>query len=209
MKFYKLSVDSIENGYVYASGYGPLETDMPFLPKALLDGHKKFWEIDPMAPGLDIEKGRKKVWPDVLHNGFSPPRYFVSENIVRDLESIGVNFYRLTEMPIGEVRGKWHQKNTPPKYFVAEVDPGIQINYEASGYQLDQSGNPVLPALYRPAFPKEVFIRDSWNGNDLFSQNYFGIMGSLPSALFCTEKVKKLAEDKGWTNVNFEELKVA
>ncbi|MGA0332466.1 MAG: hypothetical protein ACO3N7_00145 [Kiritimatiellia bacterium] len=209
MKIYKLSVDSSENGYVYASGYGPLETGMPFLPKSLLDGHKKFWEIDPMAPGLDVEKGRKKAWPDVLLNGFSPPHYFLSECIIHDLELINVRFHRVTEMPIGKIHGKWHQKNTPPKYFVAEAAPGIQINFEASGYKLDQSGNPVLPALYRKAFTKDVFIYDSWTGNDLFSQKYFGIMGSLPTALFCTEKVKKLAEDKGWTNVNFEELQVA
>jgi len=207
MKFYKISDDSGEHGYVYASGYGPLE-HMPFLPSAMTERRKKYWEINPEPPGLHIEKGRKRVWPDFLHNGFSPPSYFLSEKVIQDLNSIHTRFKRLTEMPIAVTEGKWHKKNSSPKYFVVEAEPGIQVDFEASGYKFDSSGKPLLPALYRPAFPKDVFKKKSWNGSDLFSQHYFGIMGSLPTALLCTEKVKELAEDNGWINVHFEEVEV-
>lgn len=207
MKIFKISTDSSENGYVYASGYGPIER-MPFLSQNILERHKLFWELNPMAPGIQLEKGRKQIWPDFLHNGFSPPMFFVHERVVDDLIRINVLIKRLTEMPIGLIHGNWHKKNPAPKYFVVEVDTGIEIDFKESGYKFDHNDNLILPALYRPAFSKDVFKKNSWNGCHLFSQKYFGIMGSLPFSLFCTEKVKNLAVDRKWTNVEFMEVEM-
>jgi len=211
MKFYKLSADRNENGHVYASGYGPLEGGMPFLPNNLLEGHKKYWEIDPMKAGIELEKGRKRVWPDFLQNGFSPPMFFISENIVRSLEKIGVKFYRLTEMPIGVIKGKWHQKNTPPNYYVAEIKyGGIEQDFAASGYdELDEDGRPTNESqLRRPTLTKNVYISDTWNGKDLFSYKCPSAVVDASTILFCTEKVKELGEKAGWVNVKFDQLEL-
>jgi len=210
MKLYRLSDDVSENGYVYSSGYGPID-DMGFLPPIILEIMKKSWSIDPKKPGMVVEPGRKRVWPDFLHNGSSGPGFFISERVICSLKKMGVEFYRLTEMPIGIIQGKWHQKNMPPKYYVAEIDfGGIEEDYVASGYdEFNADGTPTRGArLRRPAFTKNVYKLNTWNGKDLFSYSCPNAVIGASTMLFCTEKVKELGEKSDWVNVEFDQLEL-
>jgi len=210
MKLYRLSDDVSENGYAYFSLYGSID-DMRFLPPKLLELNNKSWEIDPMKPGMEIAPGRKRAWPDFIHNGSGYPGFFVSDKVIWTLKSVEIEFYRLTEMPIGAIQGKWHQTNPPPKYYVAEIEfGGIMQDYKLSGYdELDLHGGPTRDArLRRPAFTNDVYILNTWNGKDIFSYTPSGAVVDASTSLFCTEKVKFLAERNGWTNVKFQELDV-
>lgn len=164
-----------------------------------------------MKSGMEIAPGRKRAWPDFIHNGSGYPGFFVSERVIWTLKTVGIEFYRLTEMPIGAIQGKWHQTNPPPKYYVAEIEfGGIMQDFKMSGHdELDADGVPTRGArLRRPAFIKDVYILNTWNGKDLFSYTPPKAVVGASTSLFCTEKVKDLAERKGWTNVNFQELEV-
>lgn len=45
---------------------------------------------------------------------------------------------------------------------------------------------------------------DSWNGKHLVSPRDYG----FPMNFMCSEKVKQLAEERGWSNVDFVEVSV-
>jgi len=210
MKLYQLTSGTSDNGYVYASGYGPLKS-MPFLPSVFLDRMNKYWKVNPEEPGLDIEPGRKRQWPDFMYNGHSPPMYFISEKVIHDLKTVGIEFYRITQMPIAIIHGKWHKNNTAPKYYVAEIEiGGIEQDYIASGYdEFGADGTPTREAIVRrPAFTKNVYTADTWNGKDLFSTTPRSRTFDTSTTLFCTEKVKTLGEKSGWVNVEFEQLEL-
>jgi len=210
MKLYKLSADRSENGYIYASSYGPIK-HMPFLAATYYELKMKSNKVDPKKPGMHLEPGRKRVWPDFLQNGSSPPMFFISEKVVLSLKSVGIEFFRLTKMPIADIKGKWHQKNTPPNYYVAEIEfGGIEQDFAASGYdELDEDGRPTNESLLRrPTLTKDVYKLDTWNGQDLFSYSCPNTAVDATTILFCTEKVKKLSKDKGWINVKFKEVEV-
>lgn len=206
MKIYRITDETIDNGYVYVSGYGPLPGGVPFLKGAHQKDIEAFWKVNPQKPGLHIDPGRKRNWPDFLSNGNSPPLFFVSDNVVDSLTSNGLKPARLTEMPIAEIRGRGRKKIPPPKYYALEVNPGIEIAYEASGYEVDSAGKMVFPAINRPADAKTYYSLESWDGSDLFS---YALHESFPPphlTLFCTERVLQLAEADKWTNVRFTEV---
>lgn len=127
-------------------------------------------------------------------------------------------------MPIASNKAKTLLKLSAPKYYVLEAERGIERDHEAMGVPLNDEGKPdwknfqlkvvrphtvpldengkraygnTLPELREPW----IFRKDSWNGNALFADS------RLPTtALYCTEQLKSLAEEKGWRNIQFKEI---
>jgi hypothetical protein len=195
MKFYDLMHDS-GNAYAWAGGYGPID-DLWFLLPAFLESKRAFWKINPMKPGIEIDPGGRK-WPDILGCGDSPPVFFLSARVVesvRQLAPLG----RVTEMPIAEINAKALKSKPPPRYFVVETVPGIEVDFAASNMRVDAEGKPIPTSA-----TVNLKVRaDSWNGSDVF-----GFLNYDPSnlAILCTERVKQLADREGWTNTWWREI---
>jgi len=206
MKIFELTDETIDNGYVYASGYGPLPDGMPFLKCAFLKLMEEYWKINPQKPGLYIDPGRKRGWPDFLSNGSSGPMFFVSDIVIHSLRKEGIDPARLTEMPIAEIRGRGHKKIPPPTYYVMEINSGIHVAYEESGFKVDSDGRMIFQATDRPRGSKLIFKLDTWDGSDLFSYSLHESSPPPHLTLLCTERIRKLAETDGWTNVRFTEV---
>lgn len=205
MKIYRIGAD-VSSSYVYASGYGPLTDGMPFLKGVFQEDMNAYWKVNPQKPGLHIDPGRKKTWPDFLGNGNSPPMFFVSDRVVNSLKRNGIDPARLTEMPIAEIRGRGDKKIQPPKYFVVEVNPGIEIAYKASGYKVDKNEKMIFPATDRPTDAQTYYSLESWDGSDLFSYALHETFSPPHLTLLCTELILKIAETDAWTNVKFTEI---
>jgi hypothetical protein len=193
-------------GFAWAGGYGPLES-MPFLHPKFMERRLAYWKVNPEPPGLSIDPGGRK-WPDFLGNGHSPPMFFVSERVVSDFQNIDVPIARVTEMPIAEINAKALKSKPAPKYFVIETIPGIEVDWEATGFKLDASGNPILNPPPNPWPSPYRYRLKSWNGTDLFAYRHFGPADGPYIDMFCTERVKELAEKEGWTNVRFKPLEL-
>lgn len=205
MTFYKLTDDSNGNcRYAYAMGFYPLADTMPFILESELERKNRFWEISEKGPpGIIIGGGgrleRANAWPDILGHGAGWPMYFISENVVQSLNQAGIPFARLTEMPVAEVNPP-KLKSPPPKYYVLEAAPGIEMDYVASKVPTDSIGKPI-PHLY-PLNISWKLKRDSWTGLDLFCRP--NVWNRPTCSLICTEKVVELAKHEGWTNAKFE-----
>ena len=154
------------------------------------------------TPGMHVE-GNGSSWSDFIGCGSSGPGFFVSERVLEDLKEAGVEIMRATEMPIAEIKTKRLQKLIPPRYYVIEALPGVDVDFRASGYPVDAEGNPTSKLRISGVSGLLALRLQSWNGNDLFSTRSGATYG-----LHCTEKVKDLAEEKGWTNVKFTEVPV-
>jgi hypothetical protein len=190
MNFFRIDHDSTNTrSFAWAAGFGPLLTEMTFLNPVEKERYEKFWKVNPRRPGIIVDDGesRAKWWPDFMGHGGGSPRFFASEKVVRSLEGTGIEYARTTEMPIAEVICKDLNSTEPPRYFVLEADPGIEIDHEAS--------------TGRPA---RVFRESSWTGKDLMG--WPNIWNSPSPSLICTEKVVELARAAGWTNVRFEKI---
>ena len=205
MKFYELTYSHMGGRtYPWASGFGPLE-EMPFfegLPKILIERNLRSWEVNPMPPGMEIDPGGKS-WSDMIGCGAGSYVKFVSEKLLRDLNEHAIPILRATEMPIAKIMAKTLQKIPAPKYFVLEAIPCIENAWDAMGIPLDENNKPILQPRPKP-FPKSKYRLSSWNGLDLFSRSN----GLSTTTLFCTERVKDLAERKNWTNVEFNPLEM-
>lgn len=207
MNLYQMASDHIGGRqYPWVGGYGPLGMDemLPFLsgmPESQRLRTLKFWELNDKPPGLEIDPGGRQ-WSDFIGYGGSLPPFFVSDTVIKDLKENGIDILRATEMPIAKISAKGLQKITPPKYYILEALPGIERAWDAMGVPLDTEGKPVPHSI---ASPLEVHLRlSSWNGLDLFSFSD----GPQTAVPVCTDRVKKLAECKGWTNVRFKPIKV-
>lgn len=211
--------------YPWASGYNPI-IKMPWWETVHNDhvvARMGFWSVNPGKPGMDIDPGGR-VWSEVIGCGLGWPRQFFSEKVIADLEEAGVRILRKTEMPIATNKAKTLQKQVPPKYYVLEAERGIEKDAEAMGIPLDEDGKPnwdnywrkeIKPRVvpldengkrdYANSTPAEyepfIFRSDSWNGSPLFADH-----GLATCVLYCTEALKKLAEEKGWRNIEFEEI---
>lgn len=190
--------------FPWASGYGPLP-EMPFLdvlPDAFRNNMFQFWKINPSPPGMNIDPGGRS-WSDVIGCGLGNPWQFVSENIIRDLNENSIPFLRVTEMPIARIMAKALKKIPAPKYYVLEAAPGMDLIYEENSIQDQIAARNEVPSRFLP--PSRWKCKAySWNGMDIFSPSG----GRLTTSLYCTDRVKELAEQRGWTNVKFEELEV-
>lgn len=189
----------------WAGGFGPLPEGMPFLHPVQLERAIAFWKINPMLPGLSIDPGGS-VWPDFLgHGGVGGISFFVSDRVLYLLRSNNVQVGRTTEMPIAEIKAKRLRHKSPPKYFVVETLPGIEVDYVASEIPTDAMGKSALIPLPKPWPPQFIRARaSSWNGTDLFSYGNWG----GPLEWVCTEKLKDLVERACLINIEFQPRKM-
>lgn len=203
MRFFDITFAN-KSQMAWAGGYGPI-SDLWFLHGTSLKRKLAFWDINPMAPGLHIDSGAKH-WPDILGCGGSPPLLFVSGRVVASLRSIGAPMGRVTEMPIAEINAKALKSKPAPKYYVVETLPGIEVDLEATGFNLDAEGKAIVHPPPNP-WPKHYcYCLNTWTGADLFAYRHFGPTDGPYTDMFCTERVKELAENQGWTNVQFESI---
>lgn len=203
MRFYSIgTLSSYGTKFAWADGYGPLE-NMPFfedLPDTIKIPRLGYWSVNPSNPGLEIYQG-SSVWPDCIGVGIGWPYRCYSNRIVEDLEAAGIGIWRKTGMPIASVLAKRLLKKPAPRYFVLEAEHGIETDYDASGVPRKSDGSPDVSKRPKHLKGPLAVKFSTWNGKPLFSCNNDSTM-----VLFCTEEVKQLAEDKGWTNVKFEEV---
>ncbi|QIF05567.1 hypothetical protein [Roseimicrobium sp. ORNL1] len=130
----------------------------------------------------------------------------VSERVVASLRSIGAPIGRITEMPMAEINAKALKNQPPPKYFVIETIPGIEVDLAATGFKLDAHGKAILNPLPRPWPSTYRYRPESWNGTDLFDVHTISSADVPHTGLYCTERVKELAAKEGWTNTDFTRL---
>lgn len=201
MKFYEIRHnDSYTKVFAWAMGYGPLP-DMPFLVGDLPERHKKFWELNPMPPGMEVGTGASK-WPDFMGCGDSPPMYFVSERVLYALRSQGIEPLSATPMPIGINKSKKLREIPPPNYFVLRGVPGAEWDFAASGVPVDTQGKAILNP-YPKNWPPPIQLKlSTWTGVKLFALSNF--QEGQYTNLFCTEDIVNLAEKEKWTNVRFD-----
>jgi hypothetical protein len=206
MNFYRISSWAIGGPlYPWAAGYGALP-EMPFIQELQLDFRNSmvgFWKVNPRKPGMDIDP-KGKVWSDFVGNGLGNPSYFVSDKVITDLEANGIEVWRKTAMPIASNASKRLSKLLAPGYFVLEAERGIDADFMASGVPLDAHGNPLMRQRSPQQSGPLVMNLNSWNGKDLVTFRNWGDTMTVA----CTERVKKLSGEKGWTNVQFTPLPV-
>lgn len=190
--------------YAWATGYGALPK-MPYLDEIGEDFRSDmlgFWKVNPSAMGMRVDRGGSQ-WGDCISVSLGWPHECYSETVIRDLQEAGIEIWRTTKMPIAEVLAKRLQNKTPPEYFVVEAHRGIDVDYVASGFPLGPDGRPEMTKR-NPAMKGALALSlATWSGKDLFSPRTMATLN-----LHCTEKVKQLAEEKGWTNVKFNEVPV-
>lgn len=209
MKFYEFTSSHVGGRtFPWASGYGPL-SEMPFmdnLPEVFRENMSQFWKVNPSAPGMDIDPGGKS-WSDMIGSGLGLPSHFVSERIIRDLNENSIPFLRATEMPIASIMAKALKKIPPPKYYVLEAEPGLEVWSEKVSVEDQIAARKEIPSRF--ILPSRLKGNaDSWKGMDLMSP--LSPTGNMMTAsLYCTDRIKELADQKGWTNVKFEEISVA
>lgn len=161
----------------------------------------------PDVPGLHVEE-RASHWPDVMFCGGRPPSCFFSRKVIESLDAHGIAVKRLTPIPVGKF-GEGKLKSVPlPDYFVIEAIPGIRIDYAASGFVVDADGNPVPGAPIPKPPPTTQYDPATWSGLDLFCVSNGRAGGPYYLELLCTERVKEIAKQDGWTDVSFDRLYV-
>lgn len=203
MKFYCIS--RAETGpfqYAWADGYGPID-HMPFFESfsdELKQRKSSFWRLNKSRPGITVDRGGSK-WSDILGCGGGPPGEFFSERVIMDLKVAGIPFYRCTRMPITQIRSNRLREVLPPNYFVIEAAPGMKIRSESVPMEEQIAARNERPPSWISPFRMFAAL-DTWNGADLFSPSH----GKSLFALFCSERVKELAECQGWTNIDFVPL---
>jgi hypothetical protein len=162
----------------------------------------EYWRLNPEPAGMELDNVGTE-WSDLISCLNSPSRFFVGERIIQTLEREAIPIFRKTLMPIARIRSKRLRELTPPLYYVVEANPGLSVDWSALGAP---SGAGAL-ARWTPTKgqPFLQFEDLSWTGLDLFSlTNYMAT-----STLYCTERIKRLAEAERWTNIGFVPIGVA
>lgn len=192
-----------KSGFAHAYGYGPFDgfDDFLSLPSAFREGKRSYWLQHHIKPGIFIA-GAGSKWPDFLACGDPPFGFFISQRVIDSLASHGIPLARATHVPIGEIESDRLKDIPTPAYYAVEAHPGIAIDYAASGFATDSSGHPDLPR------GQDVIVQldpDAWSGDDLFRCSNWPRGGK---ELLSTERVKRIAESEGWTNVEFVRQKI-
>ena len=184
----------------WATGFGPLPGGLPFLLPVELERYNAFWKVNPSPPGI-ITYDRGWKWPDLMGHGGGSPSFFASERVLSFFRLNDALIGRITEMPVNEINAKRLKSIPPPKYYVIECVPGIDVDFAASEIDTDASGKPIFPYNgWRWPLPLIKARASSWNGTDLFSyRNWSG-----PLKWVCTEKLKDLAEKENFLNMSFQ-----
>lgn len=203
MKFYRMTA-KIDARFAYASGYGALES-MPYLDcldASHRDSMLRFWQANPSSPGLQIDPGGRE-WPNCIWVGLGWPHQCFTNRVIADLDEAGIRPLRMTHMPIASVAAKRLLKQAFPEYYVIEGVPGYDLDYHACGIPVDSDGKPLFHLRDKSNKQTPAIRLSTWNGNDIVS-----CRGVAPIIFACTERVKQLAGEKGWTGVQFKELPV-
>ena len=198
MKIYELKDKGLDSkGYPYASGYGPLEGEMPFLIDKVREVNLEYWKVNPMKPGLYIdEKGTK--WGDIIAVYFSPPAWVISERVLTQLQTMKGKIETTVEFPVAEIKAKKLRAIPPPRYFTIQLSGGIEADWRAMGVKLDELGRPILDS---GKVLRHIAKRSSWNGDDIFCWSNWD---PARTSILCTERLVDLAEKEKWTNVRFD-----
>lgn len=186
------------HGFAYAHNCGPFDgfDRLKSISRALIERKRRIWDESAQTPGLAIdEKGSK--WPDVLRCENPPPSDFFSRKVVDSLLRHQIRVKELLPVVIGSILNRKLAAVSLPTYYFIEPMPGISIDYKSSGIEADPAGVPRLV----PGQPVTVHLDPAtWSGEDIFMCRNWPHGGK---GLFCTERVKRLAEEEQWTNVKF------
>ena len=102
-----------------------------------------------------------------------------------------------TQFPVGKVKSRKLRCVPPPRYFACQWSGGIEVDWHATGVELDSKGLPIFGLN----IPPRVAKLSTWNGDDIFSWTNWDV---THLTMLCTEKVVELAEKEKWTNVRFD-----
>jgi hypothetical protein len=210
MNFFKLKVRSIgDSKFAWASGYGPIAEnidDIPFLkdaPDILKENLRGFWEVTKRGPGMLFDRGGGE-WPDMLGCGMGDPHFFFSQKVVEDLQNYGIPLLRVTEMPPMLPFPKKLKDVPPPKYYVIEGIPGLEVAWAAMGIRHTDQNKADFSKGYPNRWPpKEWKVSlSSWTSLDLMSYKNW----QMPMTLVCTDEIRDIAKARKWTNIDFKPL---
>lgn len=202
MNIYEMRDKGLDSkGYPYASGYGPLTVEMPFLTGKIREVTLEFWKVNPRKPGLYIdEKGTK--WGDIMAVYLTPPAWVISERVLTCFQKLSGKIETTTEFPVAEIKAKKLKEIPPPRYFTIQLGGGIEVDWSATGVEHDKLGNPIIiPGKIPPRIAK----LSSWNGDDIFCWSNWD---PARTSILCTERVVELAEKEKWTNVRFDPVPI-
>jgi hypothetical protein len=146
---------------------------------------------------VDLEGGVE--FPDILGCG-AFPYLIVSERVVNDWNSNGIDCFTIYEVGIHSIDSAELRKKKAPQYFRVEIKGTCKIDMEQSGLKVvsycprchHKRTDPMLSEGFR-------MFADSWNGADLFRDEIL-----YPRVIFCTELVFDIAKHQVHTNFRFE-----
>ena len=130
--------------------------------------------------------------------------------MVQALVDEEIPFRRAIEFPIAEIHSPDLRKLAPPKYYVIEVDVGIEVGT----IQPDAATTPAQPMKKEPGCvllrgKTEYFAEyDTWDGSPLFTTKALEGEVQRHVRLFCDHRVTFLAMKEKWTNLEARELSV-
>ena len=155
------------------------------------------------AIGLQLDGG--KTWPDFMGGGGSVPPNYIAARVLDHIAQAQISIYHKTHAPIASVlSGSKRLKMEPaPDYYVVEANAGFVWNWREMGYELNSDGTP--NRNIKPIAGKGFCIdAKSWKGLDLCCCG--DPMWRVN--LYCTDKVRDLANEMKWTNVKFEQIRI-
>lgn len=206
MKFYEVLRNSPGGRkFFWAQGCRIPEELLQWMNEETLENYRQFQEINKREEGIYLAKGGKS-WPDFMATGDNLPHQFVRKEVVDTMLEEGIDgILRITPLQIRKIGGKPADSVPYPEYVVLEAEPGIEMDWKQMGVPHD-ANNKIIPPYPTPWPPKKwIFNLDSWNGKDLFSCHN----RRTPMSLWCSERVKDLADREGWTNVRFDEIEMS
>ncbi|MDQ8209632.1 hypothetical protein QEH52_19085 [Coraliomargarita sp. SDUM461003] len=185
-KLYEIRAgDTYGSSYAYATGYAPLADRKSFVHPKMKERNDEFIKLCGSRPGIEIDSS-KRLWPDILFCGGGHVRFFVSQKVVDDLKTEGIELLDVTEFPIDSIENNKKSRlklEEAPRYFVVEAASQLKL-------YIDKEPSNAYKFTYE--------LRN-YTGKDLISNE-----GYYNHWLFCTQRIVDLAEDKKWTNIEFK-----